>query len=268
MKYYRLIRKWAHELSQYRISLFAANASFYIILSVFPTIMLLVSLLPSFGITTKDLWDAMEGLIPTVIYPLIEQIFRDLEEASAGMLLSTTAPIAIWSASGGIYCIRKGLNHIYGIREIDSFLKNRFSSMMYTILLIMALILTLILNGFGRSLIAYMAKQHIPIVNFFSKILRIRSLILIAVLTGLFSTMYCLFPTKKRGFRFALPGATLAAFGWLIFTEGYSLYVRFSGSYSILYGSLSVIAMGMVWLYVCISILFYGCILNIYLEHR
>ena len=79
MKYYQLIRKWVKELSRYRISIYAANASFYMILSIFPTIMIVVALLPSFGIGSKDLLNAITGFIPTVLHPLLEKILRDLD---------------------------------------------------------------------------------------------------------------------------------------------------------------------------------------------
>ena len=268
MKFYHLVRKWTRELSRYGISIYAANTSFYIILSVFPTIMLVASMLPYIGIDRRELLAAMDGLVPQVIYPLLEKIFEDLGGNSGGILLSTTAPVAIWSASGGIYCIRQGLNHIHNAGDNRSYLIHRLSSMLYTTLLILALVLTLILNGFGRSLVAYMTNQTIPIVNILGRLLRMRGVILMVLLTALFTAMYCFFPSKGRPFKASIPGAALSAFGWLIFTEGYSLYARFSGSYSILYGSLSILAMGMVWLYVCISILFYGCVLNIYLERK
>lgn len=268
MKYYMRIRKWIKTLSQYHITLYAANASFYIILSVFPTIMLIASLLPSFGIETEELLDSMKGLVPGILHPLMEKILWDMESNSTGILLSATAPVAIWSASGGIYCIRRGLNAIYGIRESRSFIRNRLNSMLYTVLLIFALVLTLVVNGFGKSIVSYMLKQSIPILKLLGSILRLRGLILLFILTALFTAMYCVFPNRKQSINFSLPGALFAALGWLIFTEGYSWYARFSGSYPILYGSLSTIAMGMVWLYVCISILFYGCVINIYIERR
>lgn len=268
MKLYENIRKWIRELSRYRISLYAVNASFYIILSVFPTIMLVAALLPAFGIGAQDLLEAMNGLIPQVLYPLLKKVLQDMEGNSTGILLSATAPVAVWSASAGVYCIRRGLNAIYGLRESRSFLWNRLSSMIYTIFLILALVLTLVLNGFGRGLVAFVSGQSIPVLKLLGAILRMRGVILMVLLTGLFTTMYCVFPNRKQSIRLSLPGAALAALGWLIFTEGYSLYARFSGSYSLLYGSLSTIAMGMVWLYVCISILFYGCVLNIYIERR
>lgn len=268
MKFYLWLRKWIRDLSRYQIGLYAVNASFYIILSVFPMIMLIATLLPSFGIELQALLDGIKGLVPKMLHPLMEKILWDLEGNSSGILLSATAPIAIWSASGGIYCIRCGLNAIYGLQESRSFLRNRLNSILYTVLLILALVLTLVVNGFGKAIVAYMSLQPIPIVKLLGSILRLRGLILLLLLTALFTAMYCVFPNRKQKIRFALPGATLAALGWLVFTEGYSIYARFSGSYPLLYGSLSTIAMGMVWLYVCISILFYGCVLNIHIERN
>lgn len=268
MKYYEWVRRQIRYFSRYHISLYAANASFYIILSVFPTIMLIVTLLPNFGMETKELLEGMKGLVPEILYPLLEKILWDLGGNSTGILLSAAAPVAIWSASAGLYCIRRGLNAIYGLRESRSFLRNRLNSMIYTVLLILALVLTLVLNGFGKALANYMSSQTVPLLKLLGSIIRLRGLILLIILTTLFTAMYCVFPNRKQSIRFALPGASVAALGWLIFTEGYSLYAKFSGSYPLFYGSLSTIAMGMVWLYVCISILFYGCVLNIYIERR
>lgn len=265
MNYISDIRNIFRRLAPYRISLYAANASFYVILSVFPTIMLIMALLPVFGIGSQTLLDAMEGLVPEVLSPLIQTFLKDTENNSTGILLSTTAPIAIWSASGGIYCIRLGLNHMHMDHTPSpySFLINRFSSILYTIILILALVLTLIVDGLGQPFIDRIANQNIPLFQFIGMILKIRAVILFGILTGTFSAMYRFFPSKDRRLSVILPGAVLGSSGWLIFTAGYSWYVRFSRSYSLLYGSLSIVAMGMAWLYICISILFYGYALNI-----
>lgn len=268
MKLYTIVLKWVKELSRYRISLYAANASFYIILSAFPTIMLIVALLPVFGIGRQELLQATNGLIPKELTPLLVKFLEDMDGHSPGIFLSATAPIAIWSASRGIYYVRQGFHDMYRRKESLSFLSNRLSSIFYTVILILCLVFTLAVNGFGRSLVEYVSNREIPILKFVGAILKIRAVILLFILSGLFSAIYHLFPVKEQRLNTILPGAILGASGWLIFTEGYSLYVRFSGSYSLLYGSLSVIAMGMVWLYVCISIIFYGYILNIYIERH
>ncbi len=66
----------------------------------------------------------------------------------------------------------------------------------------------------------------------------------------------------------ALPGAAGASLGWLVFSSLFSVYVQHFGSYSVFYGSLAGIAMAMLWLYVCMSILFYGGVLNCLLFER
>ena len=59
-----------------------------------------------------------------------------------------------------------------------------------------------------------------------------------------------------------LPGAAGAACAWVIFSELYSWYVKHIARASALYGSLSVLLLMLLWLYACLSILFYGALLN------
>lgn len=266
VKFYDKFRKLIRDLSAYRIGIYSANASFYIFLSIFPGIMLIIALLPYFGFEPEVLLQSVRGLIPEILSPLMERLVSDMEENSGGVLLSTTVVVAVWSSSAGVYCIRQGLNAIYGIRDNRSYFHSRMISMAYMVILIFALLLTLTLSSFGRELAGYFLKKPVPILNFIGRILQFRALLLFLLLTVLFLGMYCVFPNRKLSVGFALPGASLASGSWLIFTSGYSYYARHFGSYSVLYGSLSIIAMGMFWLYVCISILFYGAVLNLYWE--
>ena len=63
-------------------------------------------------------------------------------------------------------------------------------------------------------------------------------------------------------FRHSLPGAVFAALGWMIFTRLYSVYVEHFAGLSNVYGSVYAVALSMLWLYCCISIVFYGGTLN------
>lgn len=267
-KIYGYLKKQALFFLRFQVPLYAANASFYIILSVFPAVMLIVGLLPYLGVSQEDLLSALSGIVPTMLEPLIAKVVRDLSVNSSKALISITAILALWSSSRGVYCIQLGLNSIYGVRESRSYFYRRAISMAYTVLLIIALLLTLVIQGFGREITAFLRSGHIPILNFFVRILDFRELIILCLLTALFAAIYCVLPNQKKNFLSALPGAALAALGWLGFTYGFSIYARFSRSYSLLYGSLSTIAMGMLWLYVCISILFYGCVFNLWLAKR
>ncbi len=268
MQQYYKIRRFVREIMSYRVSLYAANASFYIILAFFPAIMLLVSLLPLIGFSRQDLLDALQGIVPQVLTPLIERVVNDVSSNSTVTLVSVTALIAIWSSSRGVYCIQSGINAIHNLKESRSYFHRRILSMLYMLLLLLALLLTLVILGFGREVASLFAQQQIPLLQLLAKIMQFRGLVLLLLLSALFCAVYCVFPNRKIAFRQAIPGALLAALGWLVFTLCFSIYARYFSNYSVLYGSLSIIAFGMLWLYICISILFYGCVFNLYLEKR
>ena len=219
----RLVRR----IASFRVPLYAANASFYLVLSVFPAIVLVLALLPHTGLTEADLLSALHGVIPSVFEPALEWVVRDLGSNSSLTLISVSAIMAIWSSSRGVYCIKTGLNAIYGERESRGYVYTRLVSVLYTVLLLAALLLTL-----------------------------------------LFWAILCVFPNRRIPLLRALPGAAGASLGWLVFSSLFSVYVQHFGSYSVFYGSLAGIAMAMLWLYVCMSILFYGGVLNCLLFER
>ena len=268
MKIYRLLRKGLREISEYKVPLYSANAAFYILLSVFPALILVVGLLPVVGYSESDLLSSIHGLVPAVLEPVIENILSDMRQNSTGALLSLTAIVAVWSSSSGVYCIQVGLNAVHRVRESRGYFFRRLLCMGYMLLLIAALILTLILHGFGQELSEWCRGAAVPILRLFYRLLQFRGLVLAVMLSALFSAIYCVFPNRKMRFRACLPGAVAAALGWLVFTHLFSFYVRHSNSYSVFYGSLSAIAFGMLWLFICICILFYGALLNLWLEKK
>lgn len=254
--------------TRFPVPLYAANAAFYIILSAFPAVMLIVGLLPYLGVSQEELLAILSGIIPTILEPLLTRVVNDLSVNSSKALISITAVLALWSSARGVYCIRIGLNSISSAKEDCNYFHRRIISVAYTLLFIVALLLTLVIQGFGREISNYILQGHIPILDFLVWILNFRELIILLLLTSLFAAFFCVLPNKKQPFLPALPGAALAALGWLGFTYGFSIYARFSRSYSLLYGSLSTIAMAMLWLYICICILFYGHVFNLWLQKR
>lgn len=268
MKTYRRLRRGLREIAAYNIPLYSANAAFYIVLSVFPALILVVGLLPLLGFSENDLLQSIHGLVPSVLEPVIANILRDMSQNSSGVLLSLTAIVAVWSSSSGVYCIHVGLNAIHRVRESRGYFFRRLLCMGYMLLLIAALMLTLVIHGFGQEIADRCQRGTVPILRLFVRLLQFRALILFGLLSALFCAVYCVLPNCKHTLRDCLPGAIAAALGWLLFTHLFSFYVRHSHSYPVFYGSLSAIAFGMLWLYICICILFYGALLNLWLEKK
>ena len=91
---------------------------------------------------------------------------------------------------------------------------------------------------------------------------------LLAVQTALFAAMFAVLPGGKNGFGESFPGALLAAFGWQIFSGLYSVYVERFAGLSNVYGSVYAVSLSMLWLYCCMSIVFYSGALNVLLKRK
>ncbi len=90
----------------------------------------------------------------------------------------------------------------------------------------------------------------------------LRGVLLLAIQILLFTAIYMVLPNKRNGFWESLPGAIFSAVGWAVYSWAFSLYVTHFSKISNIYGSVYSIAVSMLWLYCCVSILFYGAALN------
>lgn len=82
------------------------------------------------------------------------------------------------------------------------------------------------------------------------------------LLTVLFTALYLVLPNRRTRPILVMPGALAAALAWMLFSGGFSYYVNHIQDYSAIYGSLSTVILTMLWLYFCMSILFYGDYFN------
>ena len=244
------------------IPLHAANTGFFLILSLFPALVLLLGIIRYTPLDVHSLLRFLEGIIPEALLPEAELLIVSTYENTSGALVSLSAATALWSASRGIYGLITGLNTIYRVTEKRSFLQIRFLSVLYTFAFLLVLLLTLVLHVFGTGILELMAGSSIPFFRFLSTVVDLRFFLLVFLQTALFSAMFMALPNRKNSLGDSLPGAFLASIGWLVFSHIFSLYVENFPTYSRIYGSVYAVALSMLWLYFCISIVFYGGILN------
>lgn len=244
------------------IPVHAANACYFIILSVFPALVLLVSLLRYTPLDVIDLVQMLDGVIPAALLPEAEQLILNTYESTSKAVIGLSAVTALWSASRGIYGLLTGLNAVYGVSEDRGWLYTRSISVLYTFLFLLVLLLTLVLHVFGTTLLNMLSASPNPLLRFLTGVVDLRYFLLIFIQTVLFTAMFMVFPNKRNSLGNSLPGALLASIGWLVFSYLYSIYVEYFPSYANIYGSVYAVALIMLWLYFCVLIVFYGGLLN------
>ena len=257
----QLIRAFTTKLRDDSISAFASQAAFFTILAIFPFLMFLLTLLNYLPFSIDDLGLLANSIIPESITTLLQTILNELIQKSSGTLLSVSVIAALWSASNGIVALSKGLNAVYHHKETRNYFILRGISAFYTLVFAILLILMLVLLVFGNQLYEFIMIQLPIFRNLAMMVLNLRSLFTMAILTLFFLMVYLVLPNRKSSFFRELPGAIIAAGGWLLFSYLFSYYIDNMGNYSYTYGSLAAIAISMLWLYFCMFILFIGAAL-------
>ena len=249
-------------ISRLRIGLHAANTGYFLILSLFPGLVLLLGLLRYTRFGAAELVGLLEGFIPAALLPEAELLITDLYTSIGGAVVGLSAVTALWSASRGMFGLLTGLNAAYGVTENRGYFYTRAISLLYTFAFLVVLVLTLVLHVFGTGLLELVRRSSGGFWGFLLHLVDLRFFLLLGLQTAVFCAMYTVLPNRNARLRDSLPGAFLASSGWLIFSHLFSIYVEGFSGYASLYGSVYAVAVTMLWLYFCIYILFLGAALN------
>lgn len=258
---FKKLKTAAGYFAGFDISTLAAGTSFFMILSIFPLLMLVLSLLRYLPWTLQDLLNMLSTVLPDPLMGTVGALMRELYTSNLLAVVSVTVLVALWSASRGVFGIINGINTILGADEHRSYVRRRLTAILYTFLMIIALFLTLGLQVFGRTLLAIIDRHDIRILEAIAQLIHQRNLFTTALLTLLFTAIYAFFPAKHIRLRHVLLPALLTAVGWLAFSYLFSIYVDYGGG-SRFYGSMTTVILGMLWLYICMYMLFLGGVLS------
>ncbi|HIX51609.1 MAG TPA: YihY/virulence factor BrkB family protein [Candidatus Lachnoclostridium stercoripullorum] len=262
-------RKIAEKFIRDEMTVYAAQASFFIVMAAFPFIMMLmtvVQLIPN--LSARDVESTILALIPDVrqVAPLVQNIIIDLYTKSPATVLSVTIVVALWSASKGMQGVERGLNRAYECPIQRNYLVSRLVNMGYTLLFLLTCILSLLFLVFGDSIQSFLDNTFPIAADVAKNILSTRSFLAIVLLVACFTGLYTYLPHRHLLARRQLPGALFSTFGWMLFSYGFSMYFNFFSRFSYMYGSLTAIILLMLWIYFCICILFLGAEINCHLD--
>lgn len=262
------ILEFIDRLTGDNVSVYAAQASFFLIISAIPLLMLIFTIIKLFiNIDLRSILHVINAFAPAEISNLITTILNELfNKTSSIPVISITAISTLWLASKGIMALYMGLNNVYHV-PMRNYIYSRLVSVVYTLALVATLILTILFFAFGNKFEIFIASHSIILSNIVQFILRGRIIFFMAYLTLLFALFYKFLPKKETSFKNQLPGAAFAAAGWMIFSFIYSIYINNFSNYSYFYGSLAAIVFLMLWLYFCMNIFLYGAQINKMLEN-
>lgn len=238
----------------------AAQLAYYFLLSIFPLLIFVITLLPFIPVSQADLMEILRTYAPAESAQLLEANLKEVMKNQNGGLLSFGILATFWSASNGTNAIIRALNHAYDIEETRSFIRTRGLALLLTIGLIFVVVISLLLPVFGKFILGIVFDVLGFEPSFIYDLLR--WVISIAVITLVFLIMYWIGPNLKMKCMYALPGAIFASVGWALSSWAFSFYVNSFGNYSSTYGSLGGIIVLMLWLYISGLVIIVGGEIN------
>lgn len=265
-KLYRKISVLFGRISALRIPVYAGNATFFLLLSVFPASMLLLTAVQYIPVSIEDLSTFVSTMMPLPVYNLFRAVLYDLEPGKTIAVLSATIIGTVWTFVRSTNTLRIGLEAVWEISKPRTLLLNWTICFLCAVLFFLCIIAMLFLQVFGRVIYNFALSRHWPIMDLIAAILRLRWLFSLAFLTLVFCLFYTILPAGRHNFIRNTPGALFCAVGWLLFSALFSVYVEHFSNYSMIYGSLTAIVVTMLWLYFCLNLLFYGGLFNRFLQ--
>ena len=146
-----IIRKFAEESNKCHISAYSASAAFFMFLSMIPMLLLICSILPYTPVTEADLMEVMAEILPTSLVPLAINTVADVYDKSPA-IVSISAVATIWSAGKGMLAVIRGLNAIQGQTKPQNYFLQRFRASIYTVILLIVILVSLIIGVFGSAI--------------------------------------------------------------------------------------------------------------------
>ncbi len=280
---YKLIKEFSAKIKGYNLSAYASQAAFFIVMSIFPFLILLLTLIKYTPLTKEALVEFVSRIIPATFIPMTQSVINQLYSESSITLISITAIIAIWSSGKGIMGIMRGIDVINEVEKKPNYIIQRIIASIYTFLFLIAITASLGLIVFGAH-IFNLIQKHAPLIYEFISIFIKRNItITFLILTLFFIATYTICPmsamkkntaygnsTKKSSLMalHVLPGALFSALSWILFSFGFSLYVDHFSKLSSMYGSISTFMVLLLWLYICMYIMFIGAVINKFFENE
>src|SRR5699024_2568659 len=247
-KYYKSVKLLITHINEADVIGLSAQLAYFFLLSLFPFLLFLVTLLGFFPIDDRAFIEYVAAFLPNEVVSMIESNLTNILNNRSGGLLSVSIMGTLWSASNGLNAITKSFNKAYRVEENRSFILNRLISIGLMIGLVVIIVIGLLLWVFvkeiGEQLFAFIGlDEYISAWKVFRWIVTSVTFFLALLL------IYKLAPHEKVLFRHAITGALFATIFWQLTSLAFSFYVNTLGNYSATYGSLGTVIVLMIWFY-------------------
>jgi membrane protein len=244
----------------------AAQLAYFLILALFPFILVLVSLMGTFGSQelASEVLGYFQQVMPQQAYEIIKTFTGNIisGRAEAPGLLSFGILFTIWSASGAFAALINALNRAYDVQETRPFWKVRGLAILMTLGLSVLILAGVLLLVFGPQIGVIIANLF-GLGELFELVWNIvRWPVALFFMVFTVALLYYLAPDANQPFRWITPGGLIGVLLWVLASVAFNFYVSNFGSYNKTYGSIGAVIVLLLYLYISSLTILFGATLN------
>lgn len=265
-----VLKRTVSEFREDNLTDWAAALTYYAILSIFPALIVLVSILGLAGVSAtnailSNIKDLGPGPAQDIISGAIKEIAASTSTAGVAFVLGLIA--SLWSASGYVGAFSRAANVIYEMEEGRPFWKLRPIQIGMTLILLVLVAISAIAVVISGPLASEIGKV-LGIQGTAVTIFNIAKWpVIVVVLMTMLAILYYGAPNVRHpGFRWITPGGVLAVLLWMLASVGFAFYVSNFSSYNATYGSLAGVIIFLIWLWISNVAVLLGAEMNAEIE--
>lgn len=247
-KIYLFIKEVIVRMIDNKLDTYVNAMTFRMILAIFPLIIVMIASLGFFNINVSKLMGSFLLTLPEEIRSITNNVLTEVFETKQVSIISTSAAIALFSASSGFMSLMDGMNTAFGRESKFNYLRTRVICMILVIVFVALILLSLGLLIFGDViagvLIEFNFGRYIP------KAINAMFLLAIGVFIGVIFMviLHKVAIDKRIPLRVIFPGSFFTVGAWLIVSKVFNFYVNNFYRYSIVYGSIGAFFVFALWL--------------------
>ncbi len=262
---YDVVLKFREEIKEDALSIRASSISYFFILASFPSIIFFFSLIPYVPIDHFDskILNGLKGILPNGIFSILETTIHDIVSVQRGGLVSINFFLALFIASNGVNSIIRAFDKMNNTFKKRNFFQKKIASFQILFLISMQLIIAflLIIKGkeFIQLILNWLHTEDIVI----SYVVRFtKTLLILFSFFNIFALIYYFGPSVKKRYRYFSVGATFATLFSILMSIVFKFYTSYLNNFNRLYGSLGIMIVIMLLIYLNALVLLFGFELN------
>jgi membrane protein len=244
----------------------AAQLAYYLILALFPFILVLLSLLGTFGSpeSASKVLAYFQRVMPEQAYEIIEDFTANIisGQADAPGLFTFGILFTIWASSGAFAALINALNRAYDVRETRPFWKVRGIAILMTlglsVLILIGVLLLVLGPQIGTAIANVFGLEETFLLVW--DIARWPAALFFMMFTV--ALLYYFAPDVEQPFRWITPGGLIGVLLWVLASVAFNFYVSNFGSYNKTYGSIGAVIVLLLYLYISSLTILFGATLN------